>query len=68
MLSAGVPPVSPMPVEGDGSWIWILVAVGAVVAMLALYWLAGLSERSGRVDQEESEVPEVPSFQERKAA
>jgi hypothetical protein len=65
MLSAGVPPVSPMPVEGGGSWVWVLVAIGVVVGMLALLWLARLWGRHGRVDQEE---PEVPAFQERKAA
>jgi hypothetical protein len=65
MLSAGVPPISPMPVEGDGSWVWVLVAIGVVVGALALLWLARLWGHHGRVDESE---PEVPSFQERKAA
>jgi hypothetical protein len=65
MLSAGVPPISPMPVGGDGSWVWVLVAIGVVVGALALLWLARLWGHHGRVDESE---PEVPSFQERKAA
>lgn len=55
-----------MPVEGGGYWVWVLVAIGVVVGMLALLWLARLWGRhDGRVDEE---APEVPSFQERKAA
>ncbi|HJS27380.1 MAG TPA: hypothetical protein VJ913_09685 [Actinomycetota bacterium] len=54
-----------MPVEGAGSWVWILAAVAVVLGALALLWLARLWGRYGRVEEEE---PEVPSFQERKAA
>jgi hypothetical protein len=54
-----------MPVEGDGSWVWVLVAIGVVVGALALLWLARLWGHQGRVDET---APEVPSFQERKAA
>ena len=65
MLNAGLPPISPMPVEGGGSWVWVLVAMGVFVGMLALLWLARLWGHHRRVDEE---APEVPSFQERKAA
>jgi hypothetical protein len=56
MLSAGLPPIGPMPVEGGGSWVWVLVAIGVVVGMLELLWLARLWERHGRVDEEAPEA------------
>ena len=65
MLGAGVPPISPLPVGGDGSLVWILVAIGVVAGALALLWLTRLWGHHRRVEEEE---PEVPSFQERKAA
>ena len=52
MLGAGVPPISPLPVEGDGSWVWVLVAIGVVVGALALLWLARLWGHHGRIEAE----------------
>ena len=65
MLSAGVPPTSPMPVEGGGSWVWVLVAIGMVVGCWHCCGWHASGGHDGRVDEE---APEVPSFQERKAA
>jgi hypothetical protein len=64
MLGAGVP-MSPVPSEGGGSWIWTLVAVAVVLAFLALTWLARLWGRASSATEEE---PKVPSFEAKKAA
>jgi hypothetical protein len=64
MLGAGFP-VSPVPSEGGGSWVWALVAVGVVLAFLALTWLARLWGRASSATEEE---PKVPSSEAMKAA
>lgn len=64
MLGAGVP-ISPMPSEGGGSWVWALVAVGVVLGFLALTWWAKLWGRASSATEEE---PKVPSFEAKKAA
>jgi hypothetical protein len=67
MLSA-VGPISPMPSEGGGSWVWILVAAGVVLGTLALTWLAGLWGNRRRDIKEEEVEQEQPSHREQKAA
>lgn len=65
MLSA-IGPISPVPSEGDGSWVWALVAVGVVLGVLALtWWLARLW---GRPSSAPNEEPELPSYRDKKAA
>jgi hypothetical protein len=67
MLSA-VGPISPVPSEGGGSWVWILVAVGVVLGTLALTWLAGLWGNHRRDTKEEEVEQELPSHREQRAA
>jgi hypothetical protein len=42
MFGARVPPVRPIPSEGDGSWVWALVAIAVVLGALAATWWARL--------------------------
>lgn len=64
MLST-VGPISPVLSEGGGSWVWAVVAVGMVLAFLALTWLAGLWGRRSRGTQE---TRGMSSHHEKKAA
>jgi hypothetical protein len=64
MLGAGVP-MSPVPSEGGGSWVWALVAVAVVFAFLALTWWARLWGRASSATEEE---PSVSSFEAKDAA
>lgn len=56
MLGAGVPPVSPIPSAGDGSWVWALVAIGLVLGALALTWWARLWGRDSHATTEQTDV------------
>jgi hypothetical protein len=56
MLGAGVPPVSPIPLAGDGSWVWALVAIGVVLGALAMTWWARLWGRDSHAASEQTDV------------
>lgn len=57
-MLTGIGPISPMPTEGDGSWVWALVAFGVVLVFLALTWFVRLWGRSSATSDEEPDVPE----------
>lgn len=65
MFGAGVPPVSPIPSVGDGSWVWALVVIAVVLGALAATWWARLW---GRASDASRDHPEVASDERRKAA
>lgn len=56
MFGAGVPPVSPIPFEGDGSWVWALVAIAVVLGALAATWWARLWGRASDASRDHSEA------------
>lgn len=56
MLSA-IGPIGPVPSGGSGSWVWALLAVGVVLAFLALTWFVGLWGSSSRGGE-----TELPSY------
>ena len=56
-MLTGIGPISPMPTEGDGSWIWALVGLGVVVVFLALTWFVRLWGRNSETTDEEPHVP-----------
>jgi hypothetical protein len=69
MFGAGVPPVSPIPFEGDGSWVWALVAIGVVLGALAITWWARLWGRNGDATGDATrEQTEVAPHEGKKAA
>ena len=52
-MLTGIGPISAMPTEGGGSWVWALAAIGVVVVFLALTWFVRLwGSRGATVDEE----------------
>lgn len=54
MLAIGIP-VSPSPTTGDGSWVWLVVAVVLVFAVLAVTWIAGLWGRAAQPQEPQTD-------------
>jgi hypothetical protein len=56
-MLTGIGPISAMPTEGGGSWVWALAAIGVVVVFLALTWFARLWGLTSATSDEEPDVP-----------
>ena len=56
MLGAGFPPVSPIPSDGDGSWVWAVVALALILGALAVSWWARLLSRNSHVSRLQTDV------------
>ncbi len=66
MIGAGI--LAPVPSAEAVSWVWQLVAIGLVLAVLAVTWWAHLWGRAAEVMRGEAKTHSLTTRTDRKAA